>query len=138
VPGGAYPFFGQANESNVGPPPPPPPHLHTFVVRSSTKKAKLSSGGALSFMVTAAESGTGNVTGTISVPKGAKTIRFTRKNVKLVAGKAVKVTLKLSKKNAKLVRRALRHKKLTAKITLTAKAPSGDSATQKLAIKLKR
>jgi hypothetical protein len=58
--------------------------------------------------------------------------------VKLVAGKPVKVTLKLSKKNAKLVRKALRHKKLTAKITLTATAPSGDSASQKLAIKLKR
>jgi hypothetical protein len=136
VPGGAEPFFGQANETNVTPPP-PPPH-HTFALRSSTKKAKLSSGGALSFMVTAAESGTGTVTGTISVPKGAKTIRFARKSVKLVAGKPVKVTLKLSKKNAKLVRKALRHKKLTAKITLTATAPSGDSASQKLAIKLKR
>jgi hypothetical protein len=137
VPGGAYPFFGQADEANVTPPPPPPPH-HSFALRSATKKAKLSSSGALSFTITAAESGTGTATGTISVPKSAKTIRFARRKVTLVAGKPVKVTLKLSKKNAKLVRKALRHKRLKAKVTLTATAPSGDSATQKLAIALKR
>ena len=138
VPGGAEPFFGAANESNVVPPPPPPPPHHSFAVRSSTKRAKLSSSGALSFVVTAAESGSGTATGTISVPKSAKTIRFASRRISLVAGKPVKITLKLSKKNAKLVRRALRHRKLTAKVTLTAKAPSGDSTTQKLAIRLKR
>jgi hypothetical protein len=127
VPGGAYPFFGQANEAAAGP--------RSFSLASSTTTAKLGSRGAVSFMVTAAESDTATVSGSVKV---RKTIRFTARHMSLAAGKPTKVTLKLSKKNAKLVRNALRHKKLTAKITLKAKAPSGDTATQKLAIKLKR
>jgi len=65
--------------------------------------------------------------------KVSKTLRFASKKVKLVAGKAAKVTLKLSKKNARAVRNALRHKKLTAKIRVKM-----GSSSQRLSIKLKR
>jgi len=127
VPGGAEPFFGQANEAAAGP--------RSFSLASSTKTAKLGRSGAVSFMVTAAETGTATVSGSVKV---RKTIRFAARHVSLTAGKRTKITLKFSKKNAKVVLGALRHKKLTAKITLKAKAPSGDTATRKLSIKLKR
>ena len=121
VPGGAYPFLGQANESAGGP---------GLAISTSTKSAKISSKGALALKLTAPQSGTAMVSGSVKV---SKTLRFASKKVNLLAGKAVKVTLKLSKKNASAVRKALRRKKLTAKISVTM-----GSSTQKLAIKLKR
>jgi len=70
--------------------------------------------------VTSAETGTG------------------RRTVSLVAGKAAKVTLKLSRKNAALVRKTLARRSLTAKITLTVRGAGGDSASRGLRIKLRR
>lgn len=120
IPGGADPFFGQANESAGG-----------GAISTSTKSAKISSRGALALKLTAPQSGTATVSGSVKV---SKTLRFASKKVNLLAGKAAKVTLKLSKKNASAVRKALRRrKKLTAKISVTM-----GSSTQKLAIKLKR
>jgi hypothetical protein len=120
VPGGAYPFFGQANESAAA----------ASGVSTSTKSAKVSSKGALALTLTSPQSGIATVSGSVKV---SKTLRFASKKVKLVAGKAAKVTLKLSKKNARTVRNALRRKKLTARISVKM-----GSSTQKLAIKLKR
>jgi hypothetical protein len=72
------------------------------------------------------------------MPKGAKVIRFATRKVTLVAGKATKVTLSLSKRNAAAVRRALRRKKkLAAKVTVAGKATTGGSATLRLSLKLK-
>jgi len=121
VPGGAYPFFGQASESTGG---------SGSGISSSTKSAKVSSSGAIAFRLIAPQSGTATVSGSVKV---SKTLRFASKKVKLVAGKAAKVTLKLSKKNARAVRNALRHKKLTAKIRVKM-----GSSSQRLSIKLKR
>jgi hypothetical protein len=137
VAGGAFPFFATANEQDAGPTPGPTPH-HTFTLSSSTKRAKLSSKGALTFVITSAESGSATAAASVKVPRHRKAVRFSRRTVNLVAGKAVKVTLELSRKNFALVRKALRRRSMTATITLSAHGATGDSASRKLAIKLRR
>ena len=139
VPGGAFPFFGKADEAAAppAPVPGPAPHSHAFALRSSTKTGKLTSRGALTFVVTSAESASGTATGTIAMPKHAKAVRFRTRRVNLSAGKRTKITLTLSKKDARTVRKALRHRKLSARITVTASSPSGGRASRRLSIKLK-
>jgi len=83
------------------------------------KRLKLSRRGSLSFLVTDSESTSGRATGTISLPKHAKVVRFKTAKFKVGPGKLTKVTLKLSARSLKSVRRALKHHKLKANITLT-------------------
>jgi hypothetical protein len=122
----------------VPPPPPPPPPHNTLTLTAAARSAKFSRGRILSFTVTPSENGSATATGTISIPKGAKVVRFGKRRVTLRAGKPAKVALKLSKKNAAAVRRALRHRSLTAHVVLAAKGASGDTSTTALRIKLKR
>jgi hypothetical protein len=120
----------------VGPTPPPP--AAKLVLGAAAKSAKVS-GNGLSFAITSNQSATGTASGTISIPKGAKVVHLGKRSVKLTAGKATKIALKLSKKNSAAVRRALkRGKKLTAHIVVTANSSSGASATKSLSLKLKR
>jgi hypothetical protein len=122
----------------VGPTSPKPGANTPLTLGAAAKKAKLSSRGVISFTLTSSETGTGTASGTISIPGGAKTVRLAKRTLKLAAGKATKVALKLSRKNAAAVRRALRRgKKLTAHIVVTAKGASGASATKKLSLKLR-
>lgn len=140
IPDGAQPAFGQADEQIAPPPPPPPPPPphRKITLRFGARTAKLSSKGVVSFSIKASESSSASVTGTVSLPKGAKVVRFAKRSVRLKARKSTKVTLKLSKKNAAVVRRVLkRKKKLTAHITVSAKAASGDKGSGKLAIRLR-
>jgi len=83
------------------------------------KRLKLSRRGSLSFLVTDSESTSGRATGTISLPKHAKVVRFKTAKFKVGPGKLTKVTLKLSARSLKSVRRVLKHHKLKANITLT-------------------
>jgi hypothetical protein len=99
---------------------------------------RLSKKGAISFIVTADEVAAGTASGTISLPKRAKVVRFKRSNISLAAGKLTKVTLKLSRKNAAKVRRALRRRSLKAKVTLAVKDAAGNATTRKLSLKLRR
>jgi hypothetical protein len=120
-------------------PPPPPPPSNKLTLGSAAKSAKLSGKGKLSFAISSSENGTATVSGTISLPKAAKVLKLAKRSVKLTAGKATKVTLKLSKKNAAAVRRALkRGKKLTAHVLVSARGASGAKGTKKLSLKLKR
>jgi hypothetical protein len=105
---------------------------------AGSSTAKLTSSGALSFLVRSDENATGSATGTISVPKGAKAYRFKKHSVKLRAGKRNKVTLKLAKKDAQRVRKALAHHKLKAKITLVVHDASANRSTKRITLKLKR
>jgi hypothetical protein len=100
--------------------------------------SKLSKAGRISFLATASETATGTATGTMSVPKASKVVRFKTATLALSAGKLTKVTLKLSSKDAAAVRKALRRKSLRAKITLTMKDASGNSGTKKFTLKLSR
>lgn len=125
------------------PPPPlgttPPPDTTPPALSASGRRAKLSKRGSISLFVMSNESATGRAVLSLRVPKAARTVRVTKRNITLAAGKRTKVSLKLSKRNATGVRKALTKKKrLTAKITLTFEDGAGNAATEKLNPRLKR
>ncbi len=116
----------------------PPPIHRKVTLGSPTKGAKLSRSGALSLVVTANGTGTGTVTGTV-VLSAHKTVHFIKSTMRLSAGKALKVTLTLSKKDASAVLNALRHgKTLSARVTLAAVSAIGDRSSAHVTVKLKR
>jgi hypothetical protein len=119
----------------------PPPILDRIapVIVASGGTVRVTRGGAISFFATSNEDADGTATGTISLPKGAKVLRLAKRKVHLKAGKRTKITLKLSKKNAKRVRRALaRHKRLKLNATLVLADKSGNRSSKRLKLKLKR
>jgi hypothetical protein len=138
--------------AHVAPCPVAPPNLNPGGLPSATTpdgtpptlsagahSARLSRSGAIAFRLTSSENATGTATGTISLPKGAKVVRFKRANVTLTANRAVTIRLKLAKKDTARVRRALgRHSRLRAKITLTARDSAGNRSTKRLTLKLAR
>lgn len=128
------------NASIQGPCPQPPPPRDTTAptVSANVAGAKFSKAGALSFFMTASEASNGIASGTISLPKAAKVVRFKTAKVKFAAGKLTKVTLRLSKKNAAVVRRVLRRHRLKAKVSVAVTDTAGNKRVKKLAIKLKR
>ena len=131
-----------ANASTPGPCPlgtAPATDTTPPALSASGRRAKLSKRGSVSFFVMSNESATGQAALSLRVPKAARTVRFTKPNVTLAAGKRTKVSLKLSKRNATRVRNALTTKKrLTAKITLTFEDAAGNATTEKLKLRLKR
>ena len=72
--------------------------------------------------LTLAVTGAGKLKATGTVKAGHRTLRFRAAHATLTAGRTAKVTLSLSKRDAKRVLAALRHGRLTASITLTAGA----------------
>jgi hypothetical protein len=85
------------------------------------------------------EAGALTAAGRVSVPRGAaKVHRFKTVTRVAAANRAVKLRLKLSKKSLRAVKRALRHRRLRAKITVTAKDSAGNGTVQKRTIRLKR
>ena len=69
----------------------------------------------------------------------ARTVRLAKRNVTLTAGRPAKVTLRLSKSSAAVVRRALaNHDHLKAGITLSVKDAAGNPSATRLALKLER
>ena len=98
--------------------PPVTPPAHLSIDGTIAKVLNLSKRGSLSFILTGSQTTTGSATGTISIPKGAKVVRFKTAKFRLAPGKLTKVTLKLSKGALKSVRHALKHHKLKTKITI--------------------
>jgi hypothetical protein len=83
--------------------------------------------------------GTLSASATVSVPNGAKTVRFKTARKNLKAGKKTTVKLKLSKSGLNAITGALaRGKKLKAKLTLVVKDAGGAKSTKKLSVRLKR
>jgi hypothetical protein len=77
-------------------------------------------------------------TGTVSVPSGAKVVRFKTAKKTLRAGKKTTVKLKLSKSGLTAISNALaRGKKLKAKLTLVVKDAGGGKSTKKVTVRLK-
>lgn len=77
-------------------------------------------------------------TGTVSVPSGAKVVRFKTAKKKLRAGKKTTVKLKLSKSGLNAISGALASgKKLKAKVTLTVKDAGGSKSTKRVTVRLK-
>jgi hypothetical protein len=122
-------------------PPPSPPAKDTtppVVSASIAKTLRLSKQGAISFLLTTKEAASGNATGTISVPKASKVVRFKATKLKLTVGKLTRVTLKLSKGGLKAVRKALKHHHLKAKLRVTVKDAAANATVIKRTVKLKR
>jgi hypothetical protein len=75
--------------------------------------------------------------GTVSVPKLAKLYRFTSMRKQVPAG-AVRVKLGLPRSALAAVKRALkRHRKLSAKITVSLTAPDGEHTSKRLSVRLR-
>jgi hypothetical protein len=117
-------------------PPPPPDTITSFSalsIRASQKVDKLQ------VQASMGEAGTISVAGTVSVPKLSKVYKFKTVTATAVAGATVTLKLKLPAKAAKAVKKALKkHKKLKAKITITATDAAGNKKTELRTIKLQR
>jgi hypothetical protein len=123
-------------------PPPPSPQPPADKTKPKLKFAKLGSQSirkALFVFVTPDETSTVSVAGGVSVPKLAKVYKLRGSKKKIAAGKRGKLTLTLPKKAKAAIQRALaRHKKLSAKVTVTAKDAAGNTMVTKRTIRLKR
>jgi hypothetical protein len=84
------------------------------------------------------QAGTVVLSATVSVPKGAKVVRFKTVRKKVKAGKRVKVKLTLSKHNLALLKRALRHRRLTARVRVSARATAHPSSNKSVKVRLLR
>jgi hypothetical protein len=131
VPGGAYPFFGAGSETDAG-------GKVGVAISSPTKRAKLTSRGTLTFVLSSTQTATASASGTVAVPHAARSVRFAKRSLKLTAGRSSKVTLRLSARNARLVRKALGRKRLTARIIVSWRTGAGKAARSRLSIGLKR
>jgi hypothetical protein len=109
-----------------------------FTTSGPLKRVKLGKTGAITLALTSNETATATFGGSVKVPGLGRAIPFVKRTLKLKAGRKAKVTLRLSRKNAARVRRALRHRKLTATITVTLRDASGNRRTRKLKVTLRR
>jgi hypothetical protein len=94
--------------------------------------------GKLAVAAQMGERGTITATGTVRAPKSSKVYRFKTVSRNVVPGLTVKLRLRMPKKALKVLRRALKRRKLKAKVTVTAKDNSGNTRTEKGTIRLKR
>ena len=135
-----------ANASTQGPCPPAPPAAPVPrpdttppTLSASAGRVELSKRGSISFFVTSSENATGRAALSLRVPKAARTVRLTKRNITLAAGQRTKVSLKLPKGTAASARKALaRKKRLIAKLTLRFKDGAGNAATEKLRLRPRR
>jgi hypothetical protein len=93
----------------------------------------------LSVTARMSEAGTLTASATVSVRGSSKVYRFKSVTKTVVANVATKLRLKLSKRGLRAVKRTLRrHKRVKAKVTVTARDKAGNSRLQKATIRLKR
>jgi CSLREA domain-containing protein len=118
--------------------PPPTPDTRKPKVKLAKLKAE-SIAKALFIYVTPDETSTVSVAGSVSVPKLAKVYKLRGSKKVVAAGKRGKLTLKLPGRAKAAIKRALaRHKKLKAKVTVTAKDAAGNRTVTRRTIRLKR
>jgi hypothetical protein len=129
-----------ANASTQGPcPVAAPPDTTPPTLSASGRRATLSKRRSISLVVTSNENATGQAAGALRVPKAANAIRFTKRNITLAAGERTTVSLKLSRRTATRVRKALKKRqRLIARITLTFKDAAGNAATRRLKLRVVR
>jgi hypothetical protein len=130
---------GTGGGGTTAPPAPPvdstPP---TFRTSGPLNRVKLGKTGAITLALTSSEDATATFGGSVKVPNVARALPFVKRTLALKAGRKTKITLRLSRKNAGRVRRALRHGKVTATITVTLRDASGNRGTGKLKVTLRR
>jgi tripartite motif-containing protein 71 len=89
--------------------------------------------------VSAGAASTVTATGSVSLPGASRTVRFTRKRVRLAAGRQTTLRLKLPRPALKLVTKALHsHRSLRARVTVSARDSSGKVVASKRTVKLTR
>jgi hypothetical protein len=142
IAGGAYPFFGKGDWTPAPPPAPAPPAPPAppaccaappaFTLSAAAGRVKLSRAGAITVTVTPSAAGTLKASGTIGA--GRRVLRLHGASAKLAAGKPVRLTLALSKRDARSARSLLRHRRLSASVTLSATSAAGAHATRRLAL----
>jgi hypothetical protein len=92
----------------------------------------------LSVLASMAEPGTLTAGGTVSVPSLSKVYKFKSASATAVPDASVKLKLKLPRKALKAVKKALkRHRKLKAKLTITARDTAGNTKTAKRTVSLR-
>jgi hypothetical protein len=120
----------------TGPPPPPPAAPVQFSTKAQLTQSILK---AHAVLVSFSSSSGGQLvaSGTVSVPGAARTYRLVTVRKSVAAG-STQVKLKLPRSALNAIKRALaRHRKLSAKITLTLTAPGGAKTAKKLTVRLK-
>ncbi len=120
------------------PPPLPAPPADKVTSFATLKCASTQKAGNLVVQAAMPENGTITVGGTVSVPNASKVFKIKRVTVNAVAGKTVKIKVKLPAKALKATRKALkRRRKVKASLTVTAKDGAGNSRSEKRSVKLK-
>ena len=120
------------------PPPLPAPPADKVTSFATLKCASTQKAGTLVVQAAMPENGTITVGGTVSVPNASKVFKLKRVTVNAIAGKTVKIKVKLPGKALKATRKALkRHRKVKASLTVTAKDGAGNSRSEKRSVKLK-
>lgn len=118
---------------------PPGPAKKKFAILARGSTAKVTADGRLIISVVPQEAGTGTAVGTITMSKRGKVVRLGKAKLHFRAAATTKVSLKLSKASARIVRAALaHHERVNARITLTAVSATGDTAAARLTFKVKR
>jgi hypothetical protein len=125
--------------SSPPPPPlPPPPLLDEVLALGAVTAASSQDVDRLRITLNPREAVTAKLSGTVSVPGGAKVYRFTTVSKSIGAGAKTTLSLRLSAKRKRAVKKALRRKKrLKAKLTLVVTDGAGNSKTSKYAVRLR-
>ncbi len=109
------------------------------VSSAGTRRSQALSGGALSLDLVCSEQCDVNAGGTISVPGAARVYKLRTVARKGTAGAHVKLKLKLDKRTLKAVRKAIKkHRKVVAKVKLTATDAGGNRRTSTLSVRITR
>jgi hypothetical protein len=121
----------------------PVPKPKSVVADKSTRFATLTTASKqdvdkLVVVASMAEAGTLTVGGTVNVPNLSKVYRFKTASATAAPGAITKLKLTLPEKAVKAVKRALkRHKKVKARLTITAKDKAGNEKTEKRTVALR-
>jgi hypothetical protein len=137
-PGGGNPGGGGGGTTTPAPTTPSDSTPPAFRISGPPKGVKLGRAGAITLALTSSEDATASFGGSVKVPRTARAIPFAKRTVALKAGAKKTVTLRLSRKDAARVRRALRHRRLTATITVTLRDAGGNRRTRSLKVTLRR
>ena len=127
----------------LAPPPPPPPlpipppdKVTAFAALKARSKQHV---GKLYVSASMPEPGTLSATGTVNVPGASKVYRFRTVSRNALPGAVVKLRLTLTKKGLRAVMRALsHHRRLNARLTITARDRAGNARVEKRKVKLIR
>jgi hypothetical protein len=85
------------------------------------------------------EAGTIIANGTVSVPGSARVYKFRTTSARATPGKAVRLRLRLSKRAVRAVKKSLRrHRRVLARLTITARDNAGNTKIEKRTVRLKR